>query len=198
MGFDSQGSSGSGEGSDATPGGYRPPPGYPPPPDTHGTQIIPPPGYVPSAYPSPAPPPPPSDGGYAPPPQFTGYAPPPAPPGYGAPGGYGGYPPAYGYGAPAPHTDGSAITALILSIASFVFCPIVPAIIALALIPGARRNIVSSGGVVEGLGMLTAAKIISWINIGLWSAGLVILAIGIAASSNSSTSPTAIAAIFSF
>jgi len=56
----------------------------------------------------------------------------------------------------------------VLSIASFVVCPIIPAIVALVMVPSARRNIESSGGTLEGLGLLTAAKIVSWINIGLW------------------------------
>jgi hypothetical protein len=90
------------------------------------------------------------------------------PPAWGAPPppGYGYQPPAYGYG-PAPRTDGTAIAALILSIASFVVCPVIPAIVALALCPSSRRRIEASRGALTGEGMLTAAKVVSWVNLGL-------------------------------
>ena len=174
MGFDSSANQGDGspEGSDAPPGGYRPPPGPPagstnppfPPPDrlppTPG-YVPPTPGYVPptggyvppagggwpapglpgSPYGAPGPPPP---TGPPPPPPYQGYTPPPA--GYSPPpGGYGTYP-SYGYGAPPRRTDGTAITALILAIVSFVVCPVIPAVIALAMIPSSRRTIMASGG----------------------------------------------------
>ena len=105
------------------------------------------------------------------------YGPPPesGQPGYGQPGygqpGYGqppGYspPPGYGYGYPAPPaTEGNAIAALILAIASFLVCPVIPAIIALVLAGSAKRNILASGGAKQGLGMVTAAKIVAWANI---------------------------------
>lgn len=105
--------------------------------------------------------------------QPGGWQPPPGPP---PPYGYG-PPPPYGYGPPGPQpqTDGTAITALVLSIASLMFlftfflAPVglVLAIVAVALCPSARRKIEGSGGAVTGEGLLTAAKIISWISIGL-------------------------------
>ncbi len=83
--------------------------------------------------------------GYGPPPgygQSPGYSP---PPGYGPPPGYS-PPPGYGYGYPAPpSTEGNAIAALILAIASFLVCPVIPAIIALVLAGSAKRNILASG-----------------------------------------------------
>jgi hypothetical protein len=68
---------------------------------------------------------------------------------------------------------------------------VIPAIVALALIPTSRRKILASGGTVQGLSLLTAAKIIGWINLGLAAAVLaliVALAIaGVLSSDNSST-----------
>lgn len=96
-------------------------------------------------------------------------------------------------GPQAQRTDGTAVAALVLAIASFVVCPIVPAIIALALIPGSRRTIEVSGGAVTGLGLLKAAKIISWIEIGLCVLGGVLIIIGIASSSSSNSNAMALA-----
>ncbi len=129
--------------------------------------------------------------GYPPqPPPPYGYPPQPPPP-YGYPPQP---PPPYGYAPPPPYgttphtqTDGTAITALVLAIASFALiptfilapvCPIL-AIVALALCPSSRRKIQSSNGAVTGEGLLTAARIVAWINLGL--AALVLLLIGIGA-----------------
>jgi hypothetical protein len=156
-----------------------------PPPGSEGT------------WPQPPPPP-----GYGPPP--GGFGSPPPPPGYGPPpGGFGGpqwqpsgyqpYPPpqygGYQGGYPGPrHTDGTAIAALILSIASFVVCPVIPAIIALVLIPGSRATIRGSDGAVEGEGLLTAAKIISLINLGIAAVACVLIVVGILVSASTATS----------
>jgi len=135
-----------GRGEDAAPGS-GPPPGYGPPP---GSGLGPPPGYPPPYGPPP---------GYGPP-----YGPPPGyPPPYGPPPGY--PPPPYGYGS--PQTEGTAIAALVLAIASFVICPVVPAIVALVLAQSAKRNIEAARGQRSGHGLVTAARIIAWINIGL-------------------------------
>jgi len=67
-----------------------------------------------------------------------------------------------------PQTEGSAVAALVCSIVSFVLCPVIPAIAALVIAPGARRKIDASNGRLTGLGLLTAAKWVSWINIVLW------------------------------
>ena len=127
------------------------------------------------------------------------YEPPPGygQPGYGQPGygqpGYGqpGYGPTPGYPiyGPPPN-DGNAIAALILSISSFVICPVIPAVIALILAGVAKRNIIASGGTKAGLGLVTAARVISWVNIGLVTAFLIIVAIGLVAVSHSSVSTT--------
>ncbi|MDP8993358.1 MAG: hypothetical protein M3N31_09970 [Actinomycetota bacterium] len=117
------------------------------------------------------PPPPPGQ-----PPPYWG---PPQPPPYGY-----GPPPQYGYG-PQPPTEGMAITALVLSIASVMFlftfflAPVglVLAIVALALCPSAQRKIEGSGGALTGEGLITASKIISWISIGLIALGVLVLGI---------------------
>lgn len=76
-------------------------------------------------------------------------------------------PPAYG---PTPQSSSSAIVALVLSIASWVVCPVIPAIVALVFASKADREIAVSNGWVTGAGMVTASKIVAWINIGLYAA----------------------------
>ena len=107
-------------------------------------------------------------------------------PGYGQPPGYS-PPPGYGYGYPAPPaTEGNAIAALILAIASFLVCPIIPAIIALVLAGSAKRNILASGGAKQGLGMVTAAKIVAWANIVVVTLFVIVAIIGVVAVGHSS------------
>jgi hypothetical protein len=103
------------------------------------------------------------------------------PPGYGPPG-YGGYP---GYAPPA--TEGKAIAALILAISSFVVCPLITAIIGLVLAGSAKRSILASGGAKQGLGMVTAARIIAWVNIVLVTLGTIFLLVVVVAFQHSST-----------
>jgi hypothetical protein len=55
----------------------------------------------------------------------------------------------------------------VLSIVSFVVCPLIPAIVALVLASSADQEIRASGGRIGGEGLTKAARIISWINIGL-------------------------------
>lgn len=74
---------------------------------------------------------------------------------------------------------------LILSIVSWVFCPIIPAIVALAMAPGARRKIAESGGRLEGESLVKVGVIVSWINIGLYGLGLVIFIIVVIAAAAS-------------
>lgn len=73
---------------------------------------------------------------------------------------------------PMPQTSNSAIVALVLSIVSWVVCPVIPAIVALVFASKADREIAVSNGWVTGGGLVTASKIVSWINIGLY-AGLI-------------------------
>ena len=159
----------------------------PPPPPATPAPAVPPPAPAAPQPPSAAPPPP----SAAPPPPAPA-APPvwpahaagepqqgvPVPPAYPAPGqGY--PPPAYppqGYGyPPAQTTSTTAIVGLVLAIVSWVLCPIVPAIIALVLAKKSNDEIAASQGRVGGEGLNTATKIVSWINIGLYAAIIVIL-----------------------
>ena len=100
------------------------------------------------------------------------------PPGWGAPPGYG------GYGYAAPQTDGKAIGALICAIAAFVICPFVPAVVALILAGQAASSIRASGGRLTGEGMVTAARVIAWINIAFCVLGVLLFAVFASASSN--------------
>ena len=117
-----------------------------------------------------------TDGPGADPPPPGGQNPPPPPGGYGPPppGGYGAPPPG-GYGYPYPparRTESNAIAALVLAILSFVVCPVIPAIVALFLANSAKANIDASGGTLEGESMVTAARIIAWVNLGLAALGV--------------------------
>lgn len=109
-----------------------------------------------------------------------GYPPvyPPAPPVAGAEAGH--QPPATG----VPRTSGKATAVLILGIVSLVllcaalaFLPlgVIPAIIALVMASGAKREINASGGALTGLGAVKAGVICSWVTIGLTIAGMVLL-----------------------
>ncbi len=84
-----------------------------------------------------------------------------------------GTPPPYG---PVPQTSTNAIAALVLSIVAWLICPIIPAIIALVFASKADKEIAVSNGWVTGGGLVTAAKIVAWINIGLYGA---LIAIGV-------------------
>lgn len=88
-----------------------------------------------------------------------------------------GMPPVVG-GTPVPQTSGNAIIALVLSIASWIVCPIVLAIVALVFASKADREIAAAPSQLTGGGLTTAAKIVAWVNIGI-AAALVL--IGIAA-----------------
>jgi hypothetical protein len=156
------------------PGGWEPPP-PPPPPPPYGQSD----------------PPPYGSSSYGQPPYGQPAAPPYGQPAYGQQPTYGQAPYGYQPYATPPQTEGTAIGALIASILAWVFCPLIPAIVALVMIPGAKRKIDGSGGRLTGDGLLTAAKWISWINIGfyvLMIVGFVLLfAIGVTTSSDSSS-----------
>jgi hypothetical protein len=68
------------------------------------------------------------------------------------------------------------VAALVLAIVSWVFCPVIPAIIALVFANKAEKEIAISNGWVTGGGLVTASKIVAWINIGLYAA---LIALGI-------------------
>ncbi len=111
--------------------------------------------------PPPPPPPPPTP----PTPQPQGWVPP-------SPAGYAGAQIPY-YGT--PQNEGLAVGALVASIVSWVVCPVIPAIVALVLAAQAKAKIDASGGRLTGLGLCTAAKIISWIHLGLIALVIVII-----------------------
>jgi hypothetical protein len=74
----------------------------------------------------------------------------------------------------ATHTSSDAIVAFILSLVSWIACPIVFAIVALIFSMKAEKAMSVSDGEVTGSGLNLAAKLIAWINIGFWIAVLVI------------------------
>ena len=151
----------------------------PPTPDADPTAALPPvapeipPVDVPAAE-APAPPAQWPAEGYPPPPAYPAQTAAPAipPPAYPAAPAY--PPPGYPAAAPAPQTSSNAIISLILAIVSWAVCPIIPAIVALVLASSAAKEIEASGGRVQGAGLVTASRIVSWVNIGLWSAMLVV------------------------
>jgi|GEM_PF-5034210 len=116
------------------------------------------------------------------PPQAPGYAQQPAapapPPGYAAgpmtPQGNYGYVPGYAGSpvGPVPDTSSNAIVAFVLSLVSWLLCAfygigVILAIVALVFASMAKKEIIASGGWKTGLGFVTAAKVLSWINIGV-------------------------------
>jgi hypothetical protein len=80
--------------------------------------------------------------------------------------------PVQGYGSPQvwhgpAQTETKAIVALVCAIAAWVVLPLLPAIAALMIGKTARREILQSGGRLTGDGLVTAAKVIAWVNIAL-------------------------------
>jgi hypothetical protein len=137
--------------------------------------------WSPPSSSSPPPPPPGQPPSSSPPPP-----PPPQPPPYGQPQPYGQQPygqQSYGqqpyaqpYGQPygaypyaAPRTEPNAIAALICAIASFVVCFPILAIVALPLASSAKKKIAMSGGTLTGDNLLTPARVIAFVNLGLWA-----------------------------
>ncbi len=78
-----------------------------------------------------------------------------------------------------PSPSGNSIVALVLSITSWVVCPIVFAIVALVFANKAEKEIAASNGSVGGGAFVTASKIVAWINIGVYSAVVVLGIIGL-------------------
>jgi len=86
-----------------------------------------------------------------------------------------GQPAPYGHdGPPVQQTESRAIVALVLAILSFVVFPVIPAVVALVLARGAQEAIDLSAGRLTGSGLVTAARVLSWINLGL-AAGVLVL-----------------------
>ncbi len=102
-------------------------------------------------------------------------------------------PPAYGNPQqPRPQSSSDAVVALVLAILSWVVCPVVMAIVALVFASKAKKVVEASNGWVEGSGMITAAKIIAWLNIIGGVLGLVffIIVMVVAAASTDTTTFT--------
>jgi hypothetical protein len=73
-----------------------------------------------------------------------------------------------------------AVTALVLAIVSFVTCPVVLAVVALAFGYTARTRIEASGGTLTGAGMARAGRIVAWTHLVLatvvvWFVAIVLL-----------------------
>ncbi len=130
---------------------------------------------IPGNYPTPT----------APPvePPAANYPPPTTPPAAYPPDAYPGATyPAPGYGAvpaapPAPRTSNNAMVALVLAILSYLLCPVVLSIGALIIANSAKREIDGSNGWITGSGMVTASKVLAWINIALV---ILVIAVGVA------------------
>lgn len=112
-------------------------------------------------------------------------------PASGSYGGYGaqGYNHAQGYNQQYPSYDGPKVTGMAHAVCwtavgglvlFFTGLGWIAAIVALALTPGARREIVESGGTKRGLGYLLAGKICAWVNIGITVLGIIGIIIFIA------------------
>ena len=102
-----------------------------------------------------------------------------APPGWQPGQGYG-YP--GGYLPPKVETDGTAVAVLVLGIVSLLmlFCyglGFIPAIVALCLAPGSRRNIERSQGKLGGEGMVKAGAICSWVTLGIVALFVLVVAV---------------------
>ncbi len=156
----------------------------PPVPENDPTAAPPPPGEVPSppieATPEAVPTYPPAEAApAAPPPGAPAYPPADAAPtawpaAYPPPGAPAAPPPGAPAYPPPAETSSNAIIALILAIVSWAVCPIIPAIVALVLASMANKEIAASNGRIQGTGLVTAARIVSWVNIGVWAAAAVV------------------------
>ena len=109
-------------------------------------------------------------------------------PGFGQPYGYSYGPPGYTQvyvAAPTPRTSTTAIIAMVLAGLSFLYCPVVFAIVALVMAQQAEREIAESNGWVTGDGLVTGARIAAWLNIGLAVlAVVVVLVLGAASTAH--------------
>lgn len=125
----------------------------------------------------------------APPPPPSPLQPPPLQQSYGEQQ-YG--PPApTGYGAPGPSTAGRATAVLICGIASLLLLltgfGFIPAVVALVLAGGAKREILASNGRLTGLDFVKTGRICSWITIALTLVAVVIAVVAIILFVNSDT-----------
>jgi uncharacterized membrane protein len=73
-----------------------------------------------------------------------------------------------------PRVSSNSIVALVLSITSWVVCPIVFAVVALVFANKAEKEIAASNGSVGGGAFVSASKIVAWINIGVYTAVVIL------------------------
>lgn len=75
--------------------------------------------------------------------------------------------PAAPYPPPTPvQTEPRAVVALVLAVAAWTpTVPFIGAIAALVLASGAQRRILASGGALTGLGLVRAARVLSWLHL---------------------------------
>jgi hypothetical protein len=76
-----------------------------------------------------------------------------------------------------PRTEGTATAALVTAIVALPLCAPLGGIIALILASTASKKIAASGGALEGKGLVTAARVIGWIEVSLLAVILCIAAI---------------------
>ena len=74
-------------------------------------------------------------------------------------------------------TSSNGVIAFVLALASWILLPLVLAIVALVFAKKADDEVAASGGRIQAGGLVTAAKIIAWINIAVAAAGLLLLVI---------------------
>ncbi len=115
---------------------------------------------------------------YGQPPPYDASSPYGQPPPYGASSPYGHPQPFSGY--LGPRNEGMAVAALVLAIASFPLtfaCGVgfITATVALVLAGQAERKIRGASGALTGEGMVRAARILSWIYLGLTVVVLIIV-----------------------
>jgi len=112
--------------------------------------------------------------GWAAPPYQTASYPPPGAPPYPPPGPPGTWPgPAAPYGYAPPHTNGLAITSLVLGLAGWLLCG-VGSVVAIVLGFVARDQIKRSWGRQTGSGMATAGIILGFIGAAFWLVALIV------------------------
>lgn len=74
---------------------------------------------------------------------------------------------------PTAGTSTNAIVAFVLAVLSWVICPLIPAIVALVFASMGAKEIAATGGRMDGRGLVTAARIVAWVNVGVFAAVVV-------------------------
>ncbi len=89
--------------------------------------------------------------------------------------------PGAGVGGQLEKTEGNAIASLILGIAGFVVCPIVPSILAVIYGRKAQEKLRANPDL-QGEGLAKAGVVLGWVGIGLVGAGLLFALIAVSLS----------------